>query len=126
MMANFALKHGERVLGYPCLHDGVVDSSQEKVAVVPAEPPPEHIRAKAHRVATDHPQDPHDGHGCKAVHHGAQDVLSPHKPTIEHGQPGNHEQDQRRRSQHPGGGAGIDLGPLSPHGWWKHDRYRKK
>ena len=42
------------------------------------------------------------------MHHGRKDVFGADQASVEHGESGNHEKDQRGRSKHPSGGAGID------------------
>ncbi len=54
------------------------------------------------RVSADGPDDGHQAHHGKALHHGAQDVLSAHQAAVEERQSRScHQQDERRTGQHP-------------------------
>ena len=48
------------------------------------------------------PNDGHDGHHGKALHHGGQYIFPAHQAAVKQRQPGpGHQQNQRRTDQHP-------------------------
>ncbi len=84
------------------------------------------IGAEGEGVADHRPLHADDPHGDKGMHHGGEDVLGADHAAVEEGQAGDHEQDQRRGDQHPGGVAGIErrraLGQTDP----RHHHQRGK
>jgi hypothetical protein len=62
-------------------------------------------------IADDDPNHRRDAGGGEDVHHHREHVLLAHHAAVEEGDAGNrHQQHERRRGQHPGGVAGVELG----------------
>ena len=105
---KLALEHRKNIFGHVGGHDLFVDAAEAQQAVVPADPAAQSVLAKGHRIAADHPQHGDDRHGDEAVHHCSEDVLGPNQAPIKEGQTRDHQKDQGRRGQHPGGDTVID------------------
>ena len=74
---------------------------------MPIRPWPQ-VGAEGEGVADHRPLHADDAHGHEGVHHGGEDVFLADHAAVEEGQAGDHEEDQRRGDEHPGGVAGVE------------------
>ncbi len=85
------------------------DVVEEDVVQIADEAHTVDIRAERQREADDDPHDADKGQAEEAVHDGGQHVLAADEAAVEERQARQHDHDQRRGHQHPGGIATIHL-----------------
>ena len=65
------------------------------------------VRPECEREPDDDPHDADQGQAEEAVHDGRQHILAAHQAAVEQGETGQHDHDQGRRHQQPGGISGV-------------------
>ena len=78
-----------------------------------AQPAPEGAlrAAEGHGIAVEHVDDHYDRRDRRALHQDREHVLRPHQPAVEERQARqDHEENEQRGGQHPGGVARVDVG----------------
>ena len=105
----------------------------------PNRPAPVASGAKASREADEDPDDAHEGEPEEAVHDRREDVLAADEAAVEERKPRQHDHDEGRRDEQPGGVPGVhDPTPSAPSapcdrvavagavrgGWWARSGWR--